>query len=96
MDRINIILEVINLLPIISDAYNLYSIRLPIYVLFQWSSPIHVHVVKGDSMAKFSINPVTLIENYGMSNSEVKMIESIIEENEEIIAEHWNNFFNRV
>lgn len=57
---------------------------------------IHVHVVKGDSMAKFSINPVTLIENYGMSNSEVKMIESIIEENEEIIAEHWNNFFNRV
>lgn len=58
--------------------------------------PIHVHVVKGDSMAKFSINSVTLIENYGMSNSEVKMIESIIEENEEIIAEHWNNFFNRV
>ena len=58
--------------------------------------PIHVHVEKGDSMAKFSINPVTLIENYGMSNSEVKMIESIIEENEEIIAEHWNNFFNRV
>lgn len=55
-----------------------------------------MHVVKGDSMAKFSINPVTLIENYGMSNSEVKMIESIIEENEEIIAEHWNNFFNRV
>lgn len=47
-------------------------------------------------MAKFSINPVTLIENYGMSNPEVKMIESIIEENEEIIAEHWNNFFNRV
>ena len=57
-------------------------------------SPIHVHVKKGDAMAKFTISPVIMIENHGMKTNELKLIESIIEENEEIIAEHWNNFFN--
>ncbi|MBO5499672.1 MAG: DUF4160 domain-containing protein [Bacteroidales bacterium] len=57
-------------------------------------SPIHVHVIKGDARAKFSISPVCLLENYGMKVAEIKMIESIIEENAEIIAEHWNMFFN--
>jgi hypothetical protein len=36
-----------------------------------------------------------MVENHGMTKAEIKMIESIIEENEEVIAEHWNNFFNR-
>lgn len=26
---------------------------------------------------------------------DLKLVESIIEENEEIIAEHWNKFFNK-
>jgi len=30
-----------------------------------------------------------------MKPAEIKMAESIIEENVEIIAEHWNNFFNK-
>lgn len=58
-------------------------------------SPIHVHVTKGDATAKFTISPITLVDNHGMKTSELKLIESIIEENEELIAEHWNNFFNR-
>ena len=58
-------------------------------------SPIHVHVTKGDAIAKFTISPVMLVENHGMKTNELKLIESIIEENEELIAEHWNNFFNK-
>lgn len=57
--------------------------------------PIHVHVVKGNQRAKFSIFPVQLIENNGLKKAELKMVEAIIEENEEIIAEHWNKFFNQ-
>lgn len=56
--------------------------------------PIHVHVVKGDISAKFSLDPVRLVENRGLKPSELKMAESVIEENAEIIAEHWNKFFN--
>lgn len=57
--------------------------------------PLHIHVIKGGQKAKFSIFPVELIENYGFKQSEIKLVESIIEENQEVIAEHWNRFFNR-
>lgn len=57
--------------------------------------PIHVHVVKGDICAKFTLAPVELIENHGLKPSELKMAESVIEENKEVIAEHWNKFFNK-
>lgn len=57
--------------------------------------PIHVHVKKGGALAKFNIDPVELVENHGMKPAELKLIESIIEENVEVIAEHWNNHFNK-
>ena len=57
--------------------------------------PIHVHVFKGDAAAKYTISPVGLVENHGFKASELKLIESIIEENKEIIAEHWNKYFNK-
>ena len=58
--------------------------------------PIHVHVVKGNTKAKFSIFPVSLVENHGLKPAELKLVESIIEENQEVIAEHWNLFFNKI
>ena len=57
--------------------------------------PIHVHVIKGDISAKFSLFPVELIKNNGLKPSEIKLVESVIEENQEIISEHWNAFFNK-
>lgn len=58
--------------------------------------PIHVHVMKGGVKAKFTISPVTLVQNNGLKPAELKLVESIIEENQEVIAEHWNKFFNKV
>ena len=56
--------------------------------------PIHIHVLKDGYKAKFSLFPVELVENIGFKLSEIKLMESIIEENKEVIAEHWNNYFN--
>lgn len=36
-----------------------------------------------------------MIKNNGLKPSEIKLIESVIEENQEIISEHWNTFFNK-
>lgn len=55
--------------------------------------PIHVHVAKGGVQAKFSIMPVRLVKNDGLTKSELKLAEAIIEENEELIKEHWERFF---
>ena len=57
--------------------------------------PIHVHVIKGNVSAKFTLFPVALVKNNGLKSSEIKLVESVIEENQEIIAEHWNKFFNK-
>lgn len=60
--------------------------------------PMHVHVVKGKgaiiAKAKFTLEPVVLVDNQGLSNSEIKMAEAIIEENKDLFAERWNEFFN--
>ncbi len=57
-------------------------------------SPIHVHVVKGNSKAKYNLFPLELMENYGFKKQELRLIEALIEENKETIARHWNMFFN--
>ena len=57
--------------------------------------PIHIHVLKDGHKAKFSLFHVELVENIGFKLSEIKLMESIIEENKEVIAEHWNRFFNK-
>ncbi len=78
------------------EIFRFFGLRFLFYA--NDHQPIHVHVVKGkglkDAQAKFTIEPVKLIENNGLSKSELKMAEAIIEENKEIIAEHWNKFFN--
>ena len=91
------IFEVIIILPIFvcqkeRYAHYIYFVWFQIYVLCH----IHIHVVKGNICAKFTLFPkVELVENKGLKPSELKLVESVIEENKEIIAEHWNKFFNR-
>lgn len=57
-----------------------------------WSNehePIHVHVEKGDAEAKFNISPVELVYNHGFRPNELKLIESLVEENAEVILERF-------
>ena len=68
------------------------------YKFFFWSNehaPIHVHISKGDSEAKYNVETLELVENFGFKKNELRMIESIIEENKEIIIERWNEYFKK-
>lgn len=65
---------------------------------FFWSNehePVHVHISKGDSEAKYNVDTMTLAENYGFKRNELRMIESILEENKDIIIERWNECFKK-
>jgi hypothetical protein len=92
-------LQVIKILP--NFAENLKDMPT-IFTLFGYRflfysndhSPIHVHVVKEGAKAKFNLFPIELVENLGFKPAELKMIEAIVEENAETIAQHWNMFFN--
>ena len=59
-----------------------------------------MHVVKGKGIvkesAKFNILPeIELVENNGLKSNELKIAEMVIEENLELIAEKWNEYFNK-
>lgn len=95
----NYYFEVINLLPRFVRRNKMPTIFRVFGYIFKFYSnehePIHIHVIKGGSKAKYTINPVELIENEGFNPAEIKMIESIVEDNQEVIAEHWNKYFNK-
>jgi hypothetical protein len=57
--------------------------------------PIHVHIENADGDAKFEISPIRLINNNGMKNKDLKLAESIIEENEELIEKRWKEYFKK-
>ncbi len=56
--------------------------------------PIHVHVRGSDGTAKFEVSPVLLIENKGLRPKDLKLAEALILENEELIINRWNDFFD--
>ncbi len=58
--------------------------------------PIHIHVQNADGRAKFNISPkIKLVFNKGLKQSDIKLAESIIEENEAIIIKAWEVFHGK-
>lgn len=59
--------------------------------------PIHVHVIKDGHEARFQVEPeVALLDNRGLKTSELRLAESVIEENKEVIVSRWNEYFKNV
>jgi hypothetical protein len=57
--------------------------------------PLHVHVRKGENIAKFWIDPeITLASSYGFTPKELSTLELLIVERREEIRRKWNEYFN--
>ena len=57
--------------------------------------PVHVHIVKDDMEAKYNVHPIEQIYNHGFKKQQIAIIESIIEENVEVITERWEMHFKK-
>ena len=57
--------------------------------------PIHVHVIKDGSEAKYNVQSIEQVYNHGFKKHDVALIESIISENRDIIIERWKESFNQ-
>ena len=53
-----------------------------------------MHVQRDNHIAKFWLNPVTLERSGGLSRSEIRHIERIIEENQTSFLGEWDVRFN--
>jgi hypothetical protein len=61
---------------------------------FDWREPIHIHIEKSDSYAKFWLNPISLARSKGFKSFELNEIYSIIESNRKLFEEKWHEHFS--
>lgn len=58
------------------------------------NEPAHIHVEHTDRYAKFWLNPVRLAESIGFRSSEITELRKIVQENENLFKEKWNEYFS--
>jgi Domain of unknown function (DUF4160) len=56
--------------------------------------PPHVHVERDDCEAKFWLDPVRLQTSFGFTASELRRVEKLVVENQQLLLDRWNEFFN--
>lgn len=59
------------------------------------SEPPHVHVERGDDVAKFWLDPVGVAETHGFRSHELTRLRAVVIENRERFLEAWNEDFRR-
>ena len=68
---------------------------LRFYFYINDHNPIHIHVENADGEAKFEIETeITLVYNKGLKQKDIRLAESIIEENKENFIFQWKNRFD--
>lgn len=57
--------------------------------------PCHIHVRKGNGLAKFWLDPIiSLAESIDFNAKELRFIEKAIVDNQEVIRRAWYEFFD--
>jgi hypothetical protein len=59
------------------------------------NEPIHIHVEKAEKYAEYWIEPLFVAVNYGFTSKELREISILIEKNEFLIRERWNEHFSK-
>jgi hypothetical protein len=60
------------------------------------NEPCHIHVKKGDGKAKVWLQPSVEFEyTYGFTASEMREIDTIIEDNLATLISKWNEYFSK-
>ena len=49
--------------------------------------------MRGGCEAKFNVQPLEMVYNHGFKQHEITLIRSLVEENADVIAERWQEFF---
>ena len=54
----------------------------------------HVHVMRDNRVAKFWLDPVRIERSGGLRRSEIRQVQRIIKENQGVLLEAWDFYFN--
>ena len=56
-------------------------------------APIPIHILKDGHEAKYNVDPVELVFNHGFKKHYILLIESVLEEDREIVIDRWKDYF---
>ncbi|PKO22432.1 MAG: hypothetical protein CVU38_09395 [Chloroflexi bacterium HGW-Chloroflexi-1] len=57
--------------------------------------PPHVHVLRGENVAKIWLSPIGVEYNHGYNRRELNRILGVTAQNRERLLEVWHDYFNR-
>ncbi len=73
---------------------NLFGLRFYFYT--RDHKPIHIHVESSEGNAKFEIeDDLKLVSNKGLKPKDLRLAESILEENKENFKAEWRKIFGK-
>lgn len=58
------------------------------------NEPPHIHVERGDSVAKFWLEPAELVSSAGFTAKEINQLRKMVIENKEQLLDSWHAYFN--
>ena len=58
------------------------------------NEPAHIHIQHERALAKFWLKPVLYARSTGFSAHELSKLHKIVEQNQKILLEAWNEFFS--
>jgi hypothetical protein len=56
--------------------------------------PPHIHIERDNSEAKFWLDPIRLSRSHGFAAKDITLIQNLIAENQQVLLDGWNEFFN--
>ena len=56
--------------------------------------PVHIHIEKAEKTAKFNLVNIELVKSLGFNSSELKTIRNLVEDNQELLIQKWDEFFS--
>jgi hypothetical protein len=58
------------------------------------NEPPHIHIDRDNLSAKFWLEPITLARNLGFSAKELRKLQEILQDNQQILLEKWYGYFS--
>ena len=59
------------------------------------TEPLHIHVEKAENYAKFWLDPLCVSVNHGFTSKVLTEISNIIEANDDLIRNKWDEHFSQ-
>ena len=55
---------------------------------------MHIHIEKAEKTAKFNLENIELIKSSGFNSRDLKIIHTLVEENQELLTQKWDEYFS--